>query len=87
MMPPSIVNNPEPCPPALNPDGSLSPFSDMVPATGEVGPHRNQTGAGPHPHYVSFDPSGRFLVAPDRGTDRVLVYRLNAAGKLVAAEA
>lgn len=69
----------------INADGSLSPFSDMVPATGEVGPHRNQTGAGPHPHYVSFDPSGRFLVAPDRGTDRVLIYRLDAAtGKLAA---
>jgi 6-phosphogluconolactonase len=69
----------------INPDGSLAPFSDMVPAKGEVGPHRNQTGAGPHPHYVSFDPSGRFLVAPDRGTDRVLIYRLDAAtGKLAA---
>jgi 6-phosphogluconolactonase len=71
----------------INPDGSLSPFSDMVPSKGEVGPHRNQTGAGPHPHYVSFDPSGRFLVAPDRGTDRVLVYRLDpATGKLAANE-
>ena len=68
----------------INPDGSLAPFTDMVPAPGEVGPHRNQTGAGPHPHYVSFDPSGRFLVAPDRGTDRVLIYRLDgSSGKLV----
>ena len=69
----------------INEDGSLKPFSDMVPAAGEVGPHRNQSGAGPHPHYVSFDPSGRFLVAPDRGTDRVLIYRLDATtGKLTA---
>ena len=69
----------------INPDGSLRPFTDMVPAPGEVGPHRAQTGAGPHPHYVSFDPSGRFLVAPDRGTDRVLIYRLDGVtGKLVA---
>src|SRR4029077_4666398 len=69
----------------INPDGSLAPFTDMVPAMGEVGPHRNQREAGPHPHYVSFDPSGRFLVAPDRGTDRVLIYRLHAAaGKLAA---
>jgi 6-phosphogluconolactonase len=69
----------------INEDGSLKPFSDMVPATGDVGPHRNQSGAGPHPHYVSFDPSGRFLVAPDRGTDRVLIYRLDAStGKLTA---
>jgi len=69
----------------INTDGSLAPFSDMVPASGDVGPHRNQREAGPHPHYVSFDPSGRFLVAPDRGTDRILIYRLDAAtGKLAA---
>ena len=66
-------------------DGSLAPFSDMVPAPGEVGPHRNQRSAGPHPHYVAFDPSGKFLVAPDRGVDRVHIYRLDtASGKLVA---
>ena len=28
----------------INPDGSLAPFTDMVPAPGEVGPHRNQIG-------------------------------------------
>jgi 6-phosphogluconolactonase len=67
----------------INSDGSLAPFTDMVPASGEVGPHRNQIQAGAHPHYVSFDPSGRFLVAPDRGVDRILVYRLDAStGKL-----
>ncbi len=66
-------------------DGSLAPHSDMVPTTFEAGPHRNQSGEGPHPHYVSFDPGGRFLVAPDRGVDRVLIYRLDtASGKLVA---
>jgi 6-phosphogluconolactonase len=69
----------------INPDGSLSPFTDMVPAAGEVGPHRNQIEAGAHPHYVSFDPSGRFLVAPDRGVDRIQVYRLDGStGKLAA---
>jgi 6-phosphogluconolactonase len=69
----------------INQDGSLAPFSDMVPARGEVGPHRNQRDAGPHPHYVSFDPSGRFLVAPDRGLDLVHIYRLDVAtGKLTA---
>jgi 6-phosphogluconolactonase (cycloisomerase 2 family) len=68
----------------INQDGSLAPFSDMVPAVGKVGPHRNQIEAGPHPHYVSFDPSGRFLLAPDRGLDLVHIYRLDAStGKLV----
>jgi 6-phosphogluconolactonase len=67
----------------INQDGSLAPFTDMVPAVGQVGPHRNQIEAGPHPHYVSFDPSGRFLVAPDRGLDLVHIYRLDVAtGKL-----
>jgi 6-phosphogluconolactonase len=70
----------------INPDGSRSPFTDMVPATGEIGPHRNQVGAGAHPHYVSFDPSGRFLVASDRGVDRIQIYRLDGStGKLAAA--
>jgi 6-phosphogluconolactonase len=69
----------------INPDGSLAPLTDMVPAPGEVGPHRNQSAAGAHPHYVSFDPSGRFLVAPDRGVDRIHIYRLDGStGKLVA---
>ena len=63
----------------INPDGSLAPFTDMVPARGEVGPHRNQREAGPHPHYVSFDPSGRFLLAPDRGLDLVHIYRLDGS--------
>jgi 6-phosphogluconolactonase len=67
----------------IKPDGSLAPFTDMVPAPGEVGPHRNQSAAGAHPHYVSFDPSGRFLVAPDRGVDRIHIYRLDGTtGKL-----
>jgi 6-phosphogluconolactonase len=66
-------------------DGSLAPLTDMVPAAGEVGPHRNHSAAGAHPHYVSFDPSGRFLLAPDRGVDRIHIYRLDGAtGKLLA---
>src|SRR5260370_7989687 len=63
----------------INSDGSLAPYSDMVPAGGDVGPHRNQVGPGPHPHFVGFDPSGRFLLAPDRGTDRTHLYRLDLA--------
>ena len=69
----------------INQDGSLAPFTDMVPAPGEVGPHRNQREAGAHPHCVTFDPSGRFLLAPDRGVDRVHIYRLDGStGKLAA---
>jgi 6-phosphogluconolactonase len=67
-----------------NPDGSLAPYTDMARAGGDVGPHKNQIGPGPHPHFVGFDPSGRFLLAPDRGTDRIHIYRLDlSTGKLV----
>jgi 6-phosphogluconolactonase (cycloisomerase 2 family) len=68
-------------------DGSLAPFSDMAPSTGELGPQLTQQREGAHPHFVVFDPGGRFLVACDRGTDRLLVYKLNPAnGKLTANE-
>lgn len=36
------------------------------------GPHRRQP--GPRPHGVTLDPSGRFLLAPDMGADRLYVY-------------
>jgi 6-phosphogluconolactonase (cycloisomerase 2 family) len=70
----------------INPDGSLAPVSDMATMTGTAGPHRTQQESS-HPHHCPFDPSGRFIVVPDKGLDRVFVYRLDASsGKLLAAE-
>jgi 6-phosphogluconolactonase (cycloisomerase 2 family) len=69
----------------INQDGSLAPASDILVPPGERGPYRHEQGHGAHPHQVLFDPSGRFLVAPDKGVDRVHIYRLDtASGKLVA---
>ena len=71
----------------INPDGSLGPLSDLVTLTGNPGPHRTEQ-ASPHPHDVPFDRSGRFVVVPDKGLDKVFVYKLDAArGKLVASDA
>ncbi|MBI4192219.1 MAG: lactonase family protein [Betaproteobacteria bacterium] len=68
----------------INKDGSLAPFSDMVVPPGEPGPYRFEQ-KGPHPHQVLFDITGRFIVAPDKGVDKVHVYRLDtSSGKLVA---
>lgn len=68
----------------INEDGSLAPYSDTLVPPGPPGPHRRAQNTA-HPHYVSFDPSGRFIVAPDRGVDRIHIYRLDApSGKLVA---
>jgi 6-phosphogluconolactonase len=42
-----------------------------------TGPHARQK--APHPHAVVIDPSGRYLLSPDLGADRLFVYRFDAA--------
>jgi 6-phosphogluconolactonase len=65
-------------------DGTLGPRSDLVDLPGEPGPDRKQQ-ASSHPHNAVFDPSGRFIAVPDKGLDRVFMFRLDAAtGKLTA---
>jgi 6-phosphogluconolactonase (cycloisomerase 2 family) len=61
----------------------LGPRSDLVNLPGEPGPDRKQQ-ASSHPHDAVFDPSGQFIAVPDKGVDRVFVFRLDAAnGKLM----
>ncbi|MFN8538393.1 MAG: lactonase family protein [Thermomicrobiales bacterium] len=53
-------------------DGSLSPLIDI---------HQDEPrdpGRRPHAHFVLVDPTGKFLLSSDTGTDRVMVYRLDA---------
>ena len=67
----------------INEDGSLAPFTDKVIPSGEPGPYRREQ-QGPHPHQASFDLTGRFVVVPDKGLDKVHVYRFDAScGKLL----
>ena len=67
----------------INQDGSLAPLSDLATMTGTPGPHRTQQESS-HPHHCPFDRTGRFIVVPDKGLDKVFVYRLDTArGKLV----
>jgi 6-phosphogluconolactonase len=62
-------------------EGRLGALTDVVMHSGN-GPNPARQGE-PHPHYITVDPSGRFVLAVDLGTDRVVVYRLDAtAGKL-----
>lgn len=64
------------------PDGHLAPACDHHQHQG-TGPVTSRQ-AGPHAHSATFDPRGRFLIAADLGTDRLLIYRLEAdEGKLV----
>jgi 6-phosphogluconolactonase len=58
-------------------DGTLGPVSSTRTGVGS-GPHRRQK--SPHAHGVTLAPSGRFLLAPDMGTDRVYIYPYDRAG-------
>ena len=70
----------------IRPDGSLADAAQVVPLPGQPGPHRiEQTGS--HPHHVVFDPGGRSVIVPDKGLDRIFIFRFDAAsGKLTPTE-
>ncbi len=38
----------------------------------------------PHPHWVGFSPDGRFAFVPDLGLDEIVIYAVEADGKLSA---
>ena len=67
-------------------DGSLGPHSDLVIPEGEPGPLRDEQ-EGPHPHQATFDLTGQYVVVPDKGLDRIQVFRFDAArGRLASGE-
>jgi len=57
-------------------NGSLGARTDLVALKGELGPHRTEQSV-PHPHQCPFDPTGRIVVVPDKGLDRLFVFRLD----------
>ena len=60
-------------------DGRLDPATHIIRYEGS-GPRPQQDAA--HAHMIAPDPSGRFILATDLGTDQLYVYRLDAAGTL-----
>jgi 6-phosphogluconolactonase (cycloisomerase 2 family) len=70
----------------INADGTLAPRSDLVELQGQPGPHPTRQTSS-HPHHNPFDPSGRFLLVPDLGLDKIFAFRLDTEqGKLVPAD-
>jgi 6-phosphogluconolactonase len=61
-------------------DGLLSEATQRVSLPGTPGPHRIEQPFS-KPHHNPFDPSGRFVVVPDKGLDRIFVFRA-ANGRL-----
>lgn len=67
-------------------DGTLGPYSDLVVPEGKPGPLREEQEAT-HPHQASYDLTGKFVVVPDKGLDRIHVFRFDAGrGKLLPCE-
>ncbi len=58
-------------------DGSLAPLATKIAIPGQPGPHKTQQ-KGIQPHQIPYDPTGRFLVVPDKGGDKVSVFRFDA---------
>jgi 6-phosphogluconolactonase len=70
----------------VTPNGRLADAVQVVTLRGKPGPHPyEQTGS--HPHQVVFDPSGKYVLVPDKGLDRIFVFEFDAdKGKLIPTE-
>lgn len=64
-------------------DGALEPLSQLVTLDGPPGPHRVEQPFA-KPHFNPFDPSGQWVLVPDKGVDRVFVFSLSR-GRLIPA--
>ena len=65
-------------------DGSLGEVAQRVPLEGQPGPHRVEQKQA-KPHFNPFDPTGRFVLVPDKGLDRIFTFRFEN-GRLTPAE-
>lgn len=56
-------------------DGTLRPAASHIQHHGSsVNPQRQE---GPHAHFITWDPTGQFVLACDLGLDKVLFYQLD----------
>ncbi len=68
---------------AVEAGGHLGAVTHREPLPGEPGPHRKEQPFS-KPHFNPLDPSGQWVIVPDKGLDRVFSFRLEA-GRLVPA--
>jgi len=64
-------------------DGKLGEVIGLVELPGTPGPHKVEQAAS-HPHNIPYDADKGFLVVPDKGLDRIFVFKFDSnEGKLV----
>jgi 6-phosphogluconolactonase len=66
-------------------EGKLGAVCQTVELPGRPGPHRVEQPFA-KPHFNPFDPSGRFVLVPDKGLDRIFAFRFTN-GQLSPADA
>jgi len=64
----------------IQPDGSLGSMSDLAQHHGTGLNAKRQE--GPHAHSANLTPDGRYFIVADLGIDALVVYQLDATGKL-----
>lgn len=69
---------------AIEDDGALGGLQQLLALHGPVGPHRDEQPFA-KPHFNPFDPSGRFVLVPDKGLDRLFTFRFDN-GRLLPTE-
>lgn len=57
-------------------DGSIEARTQMIKHTDQTGPNEKRQDA-PHPHWTGVSPDNRFLLVPDLGIDRVVIYAID----------
>ncbi len=64
-------------------DGTLGAVTHREALPGEPGPHRKEQPFS-KPHFNPLDPSGQWVIVPDKGLDRVFIFRMEG-GRLTPA--
>lgn len=64
----------------LDDDGRPGDIIDTLVFDGPVGPHRKEQ-PFPKPHQAEFDPTGRWLIVPDKGTNRIETVHVSEGGR------
>jgi 6-phosphogluconolactonase (cycloisomerase 2 family) len=65
-------------------NGLLLPLTEALVPQGVEGPYKREQGLGAHPHQVIMDPSGRFLLCPDKGADAIHLFQIDLKnGRLI----
>lgn len=63
--------------------GALGPVCAFIQLPDGRGPHPTQQ-ASSHPHHVHFNSTGEFIFVPDKGLDRIYIYRFDKeSGQLI----